>query len=117
MSSGGGNNEWMQNSDLDNSRQNNCQEVDKSDDQKQRNYIHNQIHTHNQHQWNFPPNPYRLYNDNPYGIILSTNSSSQQVPALIPSSSTSAENNTQQNVQQSSHQQIKRVYYQGLQAF
>lgn len=117
MSGGGGNNEWMQNSGQNNSG-NNCQEVDKSSEQKQRNYIHHQIHSHNQHQWSFPPNPYRLYNDNPYGIILSTNSSSQQVPALVPSSSTSVENNTQQNVQQqqASHQ-IKRVFYQGLLKF
>lgn len=112
----GNNSEWMQNSALDGRQNssNNCQDLDKNSEQKQRNYIQNQIHSHNQHQWNFPPNPYRLYNDNPYGIILSTNSSSQQVPALVPSSSTSAENNTQSNGQQSS-QQIKRVYYQGLQ--
>lgn len=112
-----GNDEWMQNNGLDSSRQNssnsNCQEADKRGESKQRNYIHNQLPTHNQHQWNFAPNPYRLYNDNPYGIILSSNPSSQQVTALIPCTST--ENNTQQNVQQQSHHQIKRVFYQGLQ--
>lgn len=117
--SSGGNNEWMQNSGLDDPRQNNsnnCQDMEKSNE-KQRSYIHSsQVHSHNQHQWNFPPNPYRLYNDNPYGIIPSTNSSSQQVPAFVPSSSSSAENNTQQNMLQPSHQ-IKRAFYQGLQKY
>ena len=113
-SGGGASSEWLRQSG---------QELEKSSEQKQRSFASSQMHLHNQQQWNFSHNPYLLYNENPYGIILSTNSvsSSQQVPALIASSSsTSTENNnTQPNVyqQSSSHPTAKRVFYQGLHNF
>jgi hypothetical protein len=112
------NNEWVQSaSEIDATRQNNCLDSSSknSDQQKNKSYnINNSAISHNQHNWNFPSNSYRLYNDNPYGIILSStnNSSTQQVSTFIPSSSSSSGDNNSQNTQQP--HQNKRVYYQGL---
>lgn len=105
------NNDWIQNSGIDNSRQHTCQDNEKSNEQKSnRNYVQN---SHNQHNWNFPSNPYRLYNENPYGIVLSSNSSTHPSTFVPSSASTSSsDGNNPLNIQPS--HQIKRVLFQGL---
>lgn len=108
------NSDWIHNSEVETSRHQLCQdnnnEIKNSEPKNNRNYISNQINSHN---WNFTSNPYRLYNDNPYGSILSSNSSTP-VSTFVPSTSSSVENNTQLNVQSVQPHQIKRVFYQGL---
>lgn len=106
------NNDWIQNSGIDNSRQHNCQDNEEKNEQKSnRNYAN----SHNQHNWSFPTNPYRLYNDtNPYGIVLSSTSSTH-ASTFVPSASTSAaDGNNPLTVQSEQPHHIKRVFFQGL---
>lgn len=108
-------NDWIQNSGLDTggSRQHVCQNNEKNNEQKNsRNYVQTQVNSHN---WNFSSNPYRLYNDNPYGIVLSSNSSTQASSFISSASTSSADGNCSLNIQsvQPPHQ-IKRVFFQGL---
>lgn len=122
-------NEWMnanENSEMNNSRSNQEQQlsheqlVRNSSENKNKNYIHNQ--SQQQHQWNFPGNTYqRFYGDNHYGIVLTSNPSSQPPPPEphAPSSTAMTHNfieNHTHLTQQMQSQHLKRVFYQGLKA-
>ena len=107
------NNEWIQNSGIDTSRQHNCQENEKNNEQKSnRNYVQN---SHNQHNWNYPSNPFRLYNDtNPYGIVPSSTSSAHASTFVPSASNSAADGNNPLTVQSEQPHLIKRVFFQGL---
>lgn len=98
------------------------QGIRSNSENKNKTYTPNSNPPPNQHsssQWNFTGSPYqRFYNDNHYGIILASNTSSQQNEPLMPSSSSSISQAIIENHSHLAHQMqtqhFKRVYYQGL---
>ncbi|XP_070493203.1 hepatic leukemia factor isoform X4 [Chironomus tepperi] len=121
-------NHWMNsdhNQGMNQSRQNqdmNSHEqiIRNNSENKNKTYIQNSNQPPNQQssQWNFTGNSYqRFYNDSQYGIVLASNSSSQQNESLMPSSSSSISQAIIENHSQLAHQMqsqhFKRAYYQG----